>query len=137
MPKTRLVSDQLVEPIGHFSHAIITDSPRLLFISGMTAKNSEGGITGVGDVAAQTHQVCQNLKAVVEAAGGTLDDIARVDVFVRNMEDFKAIHEVRREYFKSDPPASTMIEISKFVHKDYLIEINAIAALPAVQGESA
>ncbi|WP_404320816.1 RidA family protein [Arthrobacter luteolus] len=131
MPKQSLVCDQLVEPIGHFSHATITDSSRLLFISGMTAKNSEGGITGIGDVEAQTHQVCQNLQAVVEAAGGTMDDIVRVDVYVRNMEDFAASHAIRRQYFKGDPPASTMVEISKFVHKDYLIEINAIAALPA------
>jgi enamine deaminase RidA (YjgF/YER057c/UK114 family) len=101
----------------------------LLFISGMTARNKEGGVTGVGDVAAQTHQVCQNLKAAVEAAGGSMDDIARVDVYVRNMEDFKAIHEVRAQYFTTTPPASTMVEVAKFVNKDYLIEISAIAVL--------
>jgi 2-iminobutanoate/2-iminopropanoate deaminase len=65
----------------------------------------------------------------VDAAGGTLDDIARVDVYVRNMEDFDAIHEVRRQYFTGVAPASTMVEVSKFVNKDYLIEINAIAVI--------
>ena len=130
MPKQEIVSPALAEPNGHFAQATVAEATgRLLFISGMTARNREGGVTGVGDISAQTHQVCQNLQAAVEAAGGTLDDLVRVDVYVRNMEDFDAIHAVRREYFRNGAPASTMVEVSKFVNKDYLIEINAIAVL--------
>jgi 2-iminobutanoate/2-iminopropanoate deaminase len=130
MPKTEIVSPDLAVPNGHFAQATQARAEgRLVFISGMTARNASGGVTGVGDVGAQTHQVCQNLQAAVEAAGGTLDDIARVDVYVRNMEDFDAIHAVRRQYFTGVAPASTMVEVSKFVNKDYLIEINAIAVL--------
>lgn len=130
MPKQQIVSAELAEPNGHFSQATAAEvRGRLVFVSGMTARNREGGVTGVGDVAAQTHQVCQNVKAAVEQAGGTLDDIARIDVYVRNMEDFEAIHSVRRQYFTGVPPASTMVEVSKFVDKDYLIEMNAIAVL--------
>jgi 2-iminobutanoate/2-iminopropanoate deaminase len=132
MPKNEIISPELAVPNGHFAQATIAEAVgRLVFISGMTARNAEGGITGVGDVSAQTHQVCQNLKAAIEAAGGTLDDIARVDVYVRNMEDFDAIHAVRRQYFTGVAPASTMVEVSKFVSKDYLIEINAIGVLSA------
>ncbi|MGC9670280.1 RidA family protein [Planosporangium sp. 12N6] len=135
MPKSQVVSPRLAPPNGHFAQATVAEARgRLLFISGMTARNESGGVTGVGDISAQTHQVCQNLKAAVEAAGGTLDDIARVDVYVRNMEDFDAIHAVRRQYFTGGAPASTMVEVSKFVNKDYLIEINAIAVL-AAEGE--
>jgi enamine deaminase RidA (YjgF/YER057c/UK114 family) len=130
MPKFDVVSPDLAAPNGHFAQATATDARgRLVFISGMTARNADGGVTGVGDITAQTHQVCRNLKAAVEAAGGTLDDICRVDVFVRNMEDFDAIHAVRRQYFTDVAPASTMVEVSKFVNKDYLIEINAIAVV--------
>jgi 2-iminobutanoate/2-iminopropanoate deaminase len=71
---------------------------RLVFISGMTSRRADGSIAVVGDIKAQTRQVCENLKATVEAAGGTMDDICRVDVYVRNMEHFDAIHKVRREY---------------------------------------
>lgn len=127
-----IVATGLAEPNGHFAHASAISVPataRLVFISGMTARNNDGGVTGVGDITAQTHQVCQNLKAAVEAAGGTLADVARVDVYVRNMEDFNAIHDVRRQYFTEHAPASTMVEVSKFVNKNYLIEINAIAAI--------
>ncbi|GAB3143069.1 RidA family protein [Micromonospora sonneratiae] len=130
MPKQQVVSPELAAPNGHFAQAtMVRAQGRLVFVSGMTARNREGGVTGVGDITAQTHQVCQNLRAAMEAAGGTLDDIVRVDVFVRNMEDFQAIHAVRRQYFTGEPPASTMVEVSKFVNKDYLIEINAIAVL--------
>ena len=130
MAKQRIVAQELHAPLGHFSHATAVEATgRLVFLSGMTALNRDGGVTGVGDITAQTHQVCQNLKAAVEAAGGSLDDIVRVDVFVRNVEDFDAIHAVRRQYFTGIPPASTMVEVSKFVNKDYLIEINAIAVV--------
>lgn len=128
--KTEIRSDELAVPNGHFAQATaVAARGTLVFVSGMTARNASGGVTGVGDVTAQTHQVCQNLRAAVEAAGGTLDDIVRVDVYVRNMEDFKAIHAVREQYFTGIAPASTMVEVSKFVNKDYLIEINAIAVL--------
>lgn len=136
MPKIEIISPELAVPNGHFAQATIAEATgRLVFISGMTARNAQGGITGVGDITAQTHQVCQNLKAAIEAAGGTLDDLARVDVYVRNMEDFDAIHAVRRQYFTGVAPASTMVEVSKFVSKDYLIEINAIGVLAAHRSE--
>jgi len=103
---------------------------RLVFISGMTARRVDGSIAGVGDISAQTRQVCENVKSAVEAAGGTMDDICRVDVYVRNMEHFDAIHKVRAEYFKPPLPASTMVEVSKMTSPEYLIEISAIAVLP-------
>jgi 2-iminobutanoate/2-iminopropanoate deaminase len=87
------------------------------------------GAAGLGDIEAQTRQVCENLKAAIEEAGGGMDDICRVDVYVRNMEHFDAIHKVRREYFKPPAPASTMVEICKMTSPDYLIEINAIAVI--------
>ncbi|BCB74009.1 RidA family protein [Phytohabitans flavus] len=129
MPKEPLVAPGLAAPNGHFSQATVAEPGRMVFISGMTSRRADGTVAGVGDITEQTHQVCRNLAAAVEAAGGTLDDIARVDVYVRDIRDFAAIHEVRRQYFTGEPPASTMVEVSRFVHDDYLIEINAIAVL--------
>ena len=130
MAKRQIQSDKIRQPSGHFSHAISAEAKgRLVFISGMTARRADGTIAGIGDIEAQTRQVCENLKSAVEAAGGTMDDVCRVDVYVRNMEQFDSIHKVRREYFKNPPPASTMVEVSKFTSPDYLIEINAIAVI--------
>ena len=131
MTKREVRSDRVRAPSGHFSQAIEADAKgRLVFISGMTARRPDGAIAGVGDIEAQTRQVCENIKSAVEAAGGTMDDVCRVDVFVRNIEHFEQIHKVRREYFKAPAPASTMVEVTKMVHPDYLIEINAIALIP-------
>src|SRR6476619_503660 len=130
MPKQQITSAKIRQPSGHFSQATVVEARgRLVFISGMTARRADGSIAGIGDVEAQTRQVCENLKAAVEAAGGTLDDICRVDVYVRNMEHFDAIHKVRREYFKPPLPASTMVEIAKMTSPEYLIEISAIAVV--------
>jgi reactive intermediate/imine deaminase len=128
MTKRQIQSDKIRQPSGHFSQAIeIEAKGKLVFISGMTSRRADGTIAGIGDIEAQTRQVCENLKSAVEAAGGTLDDICRVDVYVRNMEHFDRIHKVRREYFKAPPPASTMVEVTKMTSPDYLIEISAIA----------
>jgi enamine deaminase RidA (YjgF/YER057c/UK114 family) len=116
--------------MGHFSQAIAIEAQgRLVFISGMTARRPDGTIAGIGDIEAQTRQVCENIKSAVETAGGTMEDICRVDVYVRNIEHFEQIHKVRREYFKAPAPASTMVEVTKMVSPDYLIEINAIAVI--------
>src|SRR5216110_1160621 len=130
MAKQQIRSDKLRQPSGVFSHATAIEARgRLVFISGMTSRRADGTIAGIGDIEAQTRQVCENIKAAVEAAGGTMDDICRVDVYVRNMEHFESIHKIRREYFKSPAPASTMVEVSKFTSPDYLIEINAVAVI--------
>ncbi len=129
--KTQITSAQLAKPNGHFSQATAIEARgRLLFISGMTARTPDGSIAGIGNIEEQTRQVCRNLQAAVEAGGGTLGDVCRVDVYVRNIEHFSVIHKVRQEFFKPPLPASTMVEVSKMVSPDYLIEISAIAVIP-------
>jgi 2-iminobutanoate/2-iminopropanoate deaminase len=131
MPKREVSSDKIRKPSGVFSQATVVEAKgRLVFVSGMTARRADGSIAGIGDITEQTRQVCENVKAAVEAAGGSMDHICRVDVYVRNMEHFDAIHKVRAQYFKPPLPASTMVEVTKMTSPDYLIEINAIAVVP-------
>lgn len=131
--KMQLQTGELSAPSGHFSQGVIAPARgRMVFLSGMTARDIDGQIVGPGDIDKQTRQVCENLSRAMSAAGGTLSDIVRVDVFVRNIEHFDAIHRVRREYFDAPAPASTMLEVSKMVSPDMLIEINAIAVVDDV-----
>lgn len=131
MPKREVTTDRIRKPSGVFSQATVIEATgRIIFISGMTARRPDGTIAGIGNITEQTKQVLENIKSAVEAAGGAMDDICRVDVYVRNMEHFKEIHAVRSQYFKAPLPASTMVEICKMTSPDYLIEINAIAVLP-------
>ena len=120
----------LASPTGHWTTVTAARPGKLVFVSGLTAKNERGEIVGVGDIGAQTRQVCENLQAAMRAAGGTLADIVRVDIFVKEMTGFTEIHEVRRQYFGPNPPASTMVAVTAFTHPDMLIEINAIGVLP-------
>src|SRR6478736_491236 len=132
MARQAIITDKAPKPGGHFAQAIAVEATgRLVFISGMVAQRPDGTIAGIGDIEAQTRQVCENVKSAVEAAGGTLADVCRVDVYVRNMEHFDAIHKVRREYFKPPLPASTMVEIAKMTSPEYIIEISAIAVAAA------
>ena len=131
MAKEQINTDKLREPNGHFSQATVIEARgKIVFVSGMTARRPDGTIAGIGDIEEQTRQVIENIKSAMEEAGGTLEDVCRVDVYVRNMEHFDQIHKVRRAYFKPPLPASTMVEITKMTSPDYLIEMNAIAVLP-------
>jgi enamine deaminase RidA (YjgF/YER057c/UK114 family) len=115
-------------PAGHYVNVV--EAPlkgRMVFISGMTAQKEDGTVDGIGDIHAQTRRVCQKLQLAVEAAGGAMTDICRVDVYVTDVGDFAAIHEVRREFFSDPLPVSTMVQIVGLVNPDYLIEISAIA----------
>src|ERR1700730_6970171 len=130
VPRQQIESTRIGRPSGHFSQAIVTEARgRLVFVSGMTSKRADGTIVGIGDLEAQTRQMLENVKAVIEDAGGTMADICRVDVYVRDMDGFDVIHRVRREYFPDPPPASTMVAVNGFTHPDYLIEMNAIAVV--------
>jgi 2-iminobutanoate/2-iminopropanoate deaminase len=127
--KIPVVPNDMAKPGGVWTPAMACEPGRMVFISGMTARDASGAVVGEGDYAAQTRQVCENLKKAVEAAGGTLDDIMQVTVFAVDVEQFDAIHRVRREYFPENPPASTMVQISRLNDPRFLIEINAIAVL--------
>jgi 2-iminobutanoate/2-iminopropanoate deaminase len=122
-------SDRLPRAFGFWSPVVVADPGKLVFISGMVSRDAAGEVVGVGDYEAQSRQVYENLKAAVEAAGGTLADIAALTVFVRDVGAFKTITRVRREYFPAPPPASTMVEVSRFIDERCLLEINAIAVL--------
>ena len=128
--RENLFPEGLSKPTGHWTTVTTARPGKLVFVSGLTAKNDRGEIVGVGDVRSQTRQVCENLRAAMRAAGGSLADIMRVDVYIKDMTGFKDIHDIRREYFGPNPPASTMVAVAGFTHPDMLIEINAIAVVP-------
>jgi len=129
MNKEIITSEKLSKPLGIYSQAMKAEGNRLLFISGMTARDKNGDIVGKGDMKAQTRQVLENIKAVLEKASATFDQIVKVTVFITDMSRFQEIHEVRAQYFKKDYPASTMVQVSGLVSPDMLIEIEAIALL--------
>jgi 2-iminobutanoate/2-iminopropanoate deaminase len=134
--KHQIKTGRIVESGNHFSQAIAVEARgRLVFISGMTARRPDGTIAGIGDIEEQTRQVCENIKSAVEAAGGTLDDVCRVDVYLKNIGDRERVQKVRRQFWKVTPPASTLVEVSKLASPQFLVEISAIALIPTGPNE--
>jgi len=128
MPKQQIRTTRVAAPSAHFSQAIAIEAKgKLVFVSGMTARKPDGTISGIGDIEEQTRQVCENIKHALEAAGASMDDVCRIDVFLRNIGDRERFNKVRQQYWPADPPASTLVEVSKFVSPEYLVEVTAIA----------
>lgn len=129
MKKEIIGPENLCKPLGIYSHAVKIEANQLLFISGITSRDKDGNVVGKGDIKFQTRQILENMKIVLEHASATFDHIVKVTVFVTDMSHFREIHEVRAEYFKSDYPASTLVQVSRLASEDHLIEIDAIAVL--------
>ncbi len=118
----------MAEPISHFTHVV--KAGRLVFVSGCVATDAQGRTVGGGDVLAQARQVHENLKTCLAAAGATFADVCKVTVFLRNVADREKVNVARQEYFGAHRPASTLVEISRLVREDLLVEIEATAVLP-------
>ena len=118
----------MAEPISHFANVV--RSGKLVFVSGCVATDENGRLVGGNDVVAQARQVHENIKKCLAAAGATFADVCKVTVFLRNVADREKVNPVRKEYFGVSRPASTLVEISRLVRDEYLIEIEATAVLP-------
>jgi reactive intermediate/imine deaminase len=118
----------LSEPISHYSDAVVAG--KTIYVSGQASLDAQGRLVGEGDVVRQTRQVLENMQTVLRAAGATLDDVVKVTVYLKNRDDRAKVNEVRKEYFKANKPASTLIEINRFAIEGMLIEIDAVAVLP-------
>jgi enamine deaminase RidA (YjgF/YER057c/UK114 family) len=129
----QIINPQLLgEPKG-FNHGILTTGGRLLFLAGQTALDAEGKIIAPGDIVAQYRQVLSNLNAVVKAAGGAMENIVKITIFVKDRDDYKAhlkpLGQVHKEFFGSYYPATALLEISRFFDDAALVEIEGIAVL--------
>jgi 2-iminobutanoate/2-iminopropanoate deaminase len=102
----------------------------LLFVSGCVSADGEGNIVGEGDLALQTRTTLDNLRMVLQAAGSDLEHVLKTTVFMLDISQRGVTHDIRKEYFGDSPPASTMVEVKGLGRPEYLIEIDAIAAIP-------
>jgi aminoacrylate peracid reductase len=101
----------------------------VLYVSGTLALDKDGKLVGAGDVRAQTRFVLESVKAVVEAAGGSLKDVAFNHIFLKDLQDYAAMNEVYREFFPARPPARYCIR-ADLVKPEFLVEVSSIAHLP-------
>lgn len=99
----------------------------LVFISGLLARNEAGDIVGVGNMAAQIHQVGANLEVALASAGATLHDLVKTSTFVTEIDEFFRHVDARHRYLGESLPTSTTVEVSRLSHPGFMIEIEAMA----------
>ncbi|HLV99254.1 MAG TPA: RidA family protein [Ktedonobacterales bacterium] len=122
----------LPRPSG-FSHGILTTCGRMLFLAGQTAINADGQLVAAGDLVGQYEEVLRHLKAVVEEAGGTMQDIVKINIFVQDRDDYlkhlKPLSVVHQSFFGKYYPATALLEVSRFYQDGILVEIEGVAML--------
>ena len=122
--KKAIVTADAPGAIGPYSQAIRVGE--MLFTSGQIPINPETGAMVEGGIAEQTTRVCENLKAVLAAAGVGFAQVVKTTVFLKDMKDFVAMNEVYARYFPSSPPARTTVEVAR-LPRDFAVEIDLIA----------
>ena len=133
MRATRSNPDTVAAPMGTYSQAVRVETGDAVWIhvSGQIAVDLEGNLVGPGDVRAQTRQVFENLKAILEANGATFADAVKIGTYLTTLNDLAGMREVRSEYLTAEPPASTAVQVVALVVPDALIEIDLVAVVPA------
>jgi 2-iminobutanoate/2-iminopropanoate deaminase len=133
MRATRSNPDTVAAPMGTYSQAVRVETGDAVWIhvSGQIAIDLEGNLVGPGDVRAQTRQVFENLRAILEANGATFADVVKIGTFLTTLDDLAGMREVRGEYLTSEPPASTAVQVVALVVPDAVIEIDLVAVVPA------
>jgi 2-iminobutanoate/2-iminopropanoate deaminase len=128
MPFSTITTPE-AKPVAHYKLVTRQEGGQLLYISGQVARDTDGNVVGKGDMRIQARQVFQNLRQVLQAAGGDFKDLMKITTYITNIEDFPALAEVRSAVFQGELPASTLIVVKSLFNPDCLIEVEGVAAI--------
>lgn len=127
MSKKVILTKGAPAPIGPYNQGIVAKGT-LLFTAGQVAIEPDTGRVMEGDIKTQTRRAMANLKAIIEQAGATMQQVVKTTVFLKDMNEFSSMNEVYAEFFPTNPPARSTVEVAR-LPKDVKVEIEAIAVI--------
>lgn len=130
MPFREVKSPKIFASPAPYSQATLTNTAKLLHISGQVSQGPDGKTVAPGDIEKQTVKVLENIETLVTAEGGSLADICKVTIFLTSRDHLQKVMEVRKRMFKPPYPAASAVIVSGLANAEWMVEIEAIAALP-------
>ena len=123
------ISTPEAKPVANYKMGTRMEGGRLLYIAGQVARDTEGNVLAPGDIRTQAREVFQNLRRVLQAAGGDLTDLLKITTYITRSGDVPAVGEVRQQFMSGELPASTLIVVSRLAQPELLIEVEGMAAI--------
>lgn len=127
MKRTLVESNSPFAPIIGFSRAVRVGN--IISVGGTAPIDSQGRTVGIDDAGAQARQCLETIRAALEAAGASLEHVVRTRILLTRMEDWEKVAAVRGEYFRDIRPVDTVMEVSRFIRPEWLVEIEADAVV--------
>ena len=129
MKKEPVLGAGMSQPSAPYSLALRVQAKEMLYIAGQVPTDGDGNLVGAGDIEAQTRQVFGNIQALLEAAGASFRNVVFLNMYVTDMRFRETVTKVRNEVLEPPFPAATMVQIGSLASEDWLVEVDAVAAL--------
>ena len=127
----RFIKSDTLPPSPGYSQVVEVRPGRIIYVAGQVSVDRAGKLVGEGDMRTQAQQTFENLKAALEASGAKFENVVKLNYYVLDVAQLLAVREVRDKFVNmANPPASTAVEVRRLFREGFLIEVEAVAAVP-------